>query len=112
MRILLVATRPEDATAVESTLLGEGHTVTTCFDSNGGPCRGTEHAELCPLESSVDLAVIARGQGVEPGLLEMGATCAVQHRVGVVAIDPAGSHRRGSDETGIVVSGVFEGVCV
>jgi hypothetical protein len=89
MRILLVATRPEDATAVESTLLGEGHTVTTCSDGNGGPCRGTEHVEQCPLESSVDLAVIARGQGVEPGLLEMGATCAVHHRVGVVEIDPA-----------------------
>lgn len=89
MRILLVATRPEDATAVESTLLDEGHTVTTCFDGNGGPCRGTRYAEHCPLESSVDVAVIARGSDVEPGLLEMGAICAVHHRVGVVAIDPA-----------------------
>ncbi len=89
MRILLVATRPEDATAVESTLLDEGHTVTTCFDGTGGPCFGTRHAEQCPLESSVDLAVVARGPDLEPSLLEMGAICAVQHRVGVVAIDPA-----------------------
>lgn len=89
MRILLVATRPEDATAVESTLLDEGHTVTTCFDGNGGPCRGTKHAEHCPLEASVDLAVIARGPEVQPGLLEMGAICAVHHRVGVVEIDPS-----------------------
>jgi hypothetical protein len=89
MRILLVATRPEDATAVESTLLDEGHTVTTCFDGHGGPCRGAKDVEQCPLESSVDLAVIARAPGVEPGLLEMGATCAVHHRVGVIEIDPA-----------------------
>ncbi len=88
MRILLVATRPDDATAVETMLVGDGHSVTTCTDSAGRPCRGAEDFDECPLESSVDVTVIARGAGVEQGLAEMGALCAVRHRVGVISIDP------------------------
>jgi hypothetical protein len=97
MRILLLASRPEDAQAVEASLLDEGHTVASCHDDAGGPCRGLHHHGLelhegCPLESSVDVAVIARGVGVEPTTGEMGAICAARHRVGVIRVDPADLH--------------------
>lgn len=94
MRILLLASRPEDADAVEASLLDDGHTVASCRDADGGPCRGLhhhglEHHEGCPLETSVDVAVIARGRGTEATLDEMGAFCAARHRVGVIRVDPA-----------------------
>lgn len=89
MRILLVASRPEDARAVETSLLDEGHTVTSCQDADGGPCRGLHHHELCPLETSVDVAVVARADSDVATLAEMGAICAARHRIGVVQIDPA-----------------------
>jgi hypothetical protein len=94
MRILLLASRPEDAQAVEASLLDDGHTVASCQDADGGPCRGLrhhglEHHEGCPLESSVDVAVIARSHGTEPTMAEMGAVCAARHRVGVIRVDPA-----------------------
>ena len=88
MRILLLASRPEDAQAIEASLLDEGHTVASCRDTDGSPCRGLHHHQWCPLESSVDVAVIARGHGVEPTLAEMGAICAARHRVGVIRLDP------------------------
>lgn len=88
MRILLVASRPSDATSVESSLLDAGHTVTTCHDGAGGPCRGIDDPHTCPLESSVDVAVVARSASGESSPLTMGAVCATQHRVGVVEVDP------------------------
>jgi hypothetical protein len=90
MRILLVASRPHDASAIEATLLDEGHTVTTCTDGSGGPCRGLHDFDECPLEASVDVAVVARAIGAddERSLAEMGAVCAVRHRVGVIELDP------------------------
>ncbi len=89
MRILLVADHPDDARAVEASLTVDGHTVTTCNDRFGGPCRGVEHFDDCPLESSVDLAVIARSSHGRRGIEEMGSVCASRHRVGVVEIDPS-----------------------
>jgi hypothetical protein len=89
MRILLLASRPEDAQAIETSLLDKGHTVASCQDTDGSPCRGLHHHQWCPLETSVDVAVIARGHGTEPTLAEMGAICAARHRVGVVRLDPA-----------------------
>ena len=90
MRILLVASRPNDATSIEATLLDDGHTVTTCTDGSGGPCRGLHDFDECPLEASVDVAVVARAVGAddERTLAEMGAVCAVRHRVGVIEMDP------------------------
>lgn len=89
MRILLVADHPDDASAVQASLTGDGHTVTTCNDRSGGPCRGVEHLDDCPLESSVDLAVVARSPHERRGIEEMGSVCAARHRVGVVEIDPS-----------------------
>jgi len=67
----------------------DGHTVTTCNDRFGGPCRGVAHLDDCPLESSVDLAVVARSPHGRRGIEEMGSVCAARHRVGVVEIDPS-----------------------
>lgn len=89
MKILLVANHPDDAQAVEQTLVRDGHSVTTCNDRSGGPCRGVAHLDDCPLESSMDLAVIARSPHVRRGIEEMGSVCAARHRVGVVEIDPS-----------------------
>ena len=89
MKILLVADHPDDARTVEASLLGDGHSVTTCNDRSGGPCRGVEHLDDCPLESSVDLAVVARSPHGRRGIEEMGSVCAARHRVGVVEIDPS-----------------------
>jgi hypothetical protein len=89
MRILLVADDTDDALAVEQTLSAEGHVVESCNDEFGGPCRGVDHLQVCPLEGHVDLAVIARSGNVRRGLGEMGSVCASRHRVGVVEIDPS-----------------------
>ena len=89
MRILLVADHPDHALAVETALTGDGHTVTSCNDGSGGPCRGVDHFDDCPLETSVDLAVVARAPHGRRGLEEMGSVCAARHRVGVVEIDPS-----------------------
>jgi len=89
MKILLVAGHPDDALAVESALTGGGHTVTTCNDRSGGPCRGVEHFDDCPLEASVDLAVVVRPPDGRRSIDEMGSVCAARHRIGVVEIDPS-----------------------
>ena len=88
MKILLVANHPDDALAVEQALTSVGHTVATCNDDHGGPCRGVAHLEECPLDSSVDLAVIARSPEMRRGIEEMGSVCAARQRVGVVELDP------------------------
>ena len=88
MRILLVADDLDDAIAVETSLTAEGHVVASCNDEFGGPCRGLDHLQDCPLESPVDLAVIARSGNIHRGIGEMGSVCAARHRVGVVEIDP------------------------
>jgi hypothetical protein len=89
MKILLVADHHDDARDVEASLTGAGHSVTTCLDTFGGPCRGIHDLDDCPLESSVDLAVVARSPHGRRGIEEMGSVCAARHRVGVVEIDPS-----------------------
>jgi hypothetical protein len=89
MRILLVADDIDDAHAVESSLIAEGHVVAECNDEFGGPCRGLDHLQECPLERQVDLAVIARSGNVHRSIGEMGSVCATRHRVGVIEIDPS-----------------------
>ncbi|MEN9504366.1 MAG: hypothetical protein RI958_292 [Actinomycetota bacterium] len=88
MKIMLVANHPDDALALERALVDEGHSVATCHDDQGAPCRGVAQPDSCPLESSVDLTVIARASGQPRGLDEIGAVCSARHRIGVVEIDP------------------------
>jgi hypothetical protein len=89
MRILLVADDRDDSIAAETALVAEGHEVDSCNDEFGSPCRGIDHLENCPLESHIDLAVIARSANTHRGLGEMGSICATRHRIGVVEIDPS-----------------------
>lgn len=89
MRILLVADDIDDSVAVGASLAAGGHAVASCNDEFGGPCRGIDHLQDCPLEGHVDLAVIARSGNVRRGLGEMGSVCAARHRVGAVEIDPS-----------------------
>lgn len=84
-----MAESSEDAHSVEASLTADGHIVTSCNDRSGGPCRGVEHFDDCPLESPVDLAVIARSSHGRRSIEEMGSVCASRHRVGVVEIDPS-----------------------
>ena len=88
MRILLVADDVDDGLAVDAALTADGHDVSSCNDEFGGPCRGLDHIEACPLEHHVDLAVVARAANTRRGLGEMGSLCATRHRVGVIEIDP------------------------
>ena len=70
MRILLVADDLDDAREVEASLVAEGHSVAECNDEFGGPCRGLDHLQECPLERQVDLAVIARSGNVHRSIGE------------------------------------------
>ncbi len=88
MRILLVADDTDDSVAVQTALSAQGHEVASCNDEFGGPCRGLDHLQDCPLEKPVDLAVIARSGNTRRSIAEMGAVCASRHRVGVIEIDP------------------------
>lgn len=88
VKILLVANHPDDAVAVDEALLGAGHSIATCNDTDGAPCRGVTELAECPLETSIDVAVIARSPQTHRGIGEMGAVCAARHRVGVVELDP------------------------
>ena len=87
MKILLVARQAADAGEVHAALVGEGHTVVTCTDGDGAPCRGVSHFDDCPLESAVDIAVLTPSPNATRSLEEMGSICAARHRVGVIEID-------------------------
>jgi hypothetical protein len=86
MRVLLVDGDHVEGDVVAGQLTERGHEVVRCF----GPgdthlCRGVALHEECPVDSqSVDVAVLVREQGREPLLREMGAVCAIRHRIPVV----------------------------
>ena len=88
MRVLLVESTPGTATEVKDWLESHGHTTMTCFDPPVTfGCRSVARREDCPLEWTVDVTMLVRdldGQGHT--LTEMGAVCAMRHRVPVVEI--------------------------
>jgi hypothetical protein len=67
-------------------LTERGHEVVRCFGPDDTHlCRGVALHEECPVDSqSVDVAVLVREPGREPLLREMGAVCAIRHRIPVV----------------------------
>ena len=90
MELLLVEAQPGKALLLRDRLTAAGHHVESCTDEDtGGPCRSVSVGVECPLRRHVDLAVVARGEGVDDSLFEMGAICAERHRVPVMCIDPA-----------------------
>lgn len=89
MKLLLIESTPGNATGIGADLTADGHEVVTCADEHGGPCRGiSQHAE-CPMESHIDLTIVAREHGSARTLAEMGSVCAARHRVPMVEVDPA-----------------------
>jgi hypothetical protein len=88
MDVLLIESSPGIAATLQHRLIRDGHEVVSCNDSHGGPCRGVESGESCPLDQHVDIAVLARERGTEPSLNEMGSVCAQKHRVPLVTLYP------------------------
>jgi hypothetical protein len=88
MDVLVIESSPGIAITLQHRLTRDGHEVITCNDSHGGPCRGVESNEACPLVKHVDLAILARERGARPSLNEMGSVCALRHRVPMVTLYP------------------------
>lgn len=88
MEVLLIESSPGLASTLQRRLLRDGHDVVSCNDSHGGPCRGVESHESCPMEDHIDVAVLARTRGATPTLNEMGSVCALTHRVPLVTLYP------------------------
>ena len=88
MDVLLIESSPGIAASLQRRLLRDGHEVVSCNDSHGGPCRGVERNESCPLDQHIDVAVLARERDVSPSLNEMGSVCALRHRVPLVTLYP------------------------
>ena len=88
MDVLLIESSPGIASTLQHRLIRDGHDVTSCNDSHGGPCRGVESNNSCPLDQHIDVAVLARERGAAPSLNEMGSVCALRHRVPLVTLYP------------------------
>ena len=88
MKLLLIESTPGNANEINASLLADGHEVVTCADEHGGPCRGIDRHVECPMESHIDLTIVAREAGSAHTLAEMGSVCATRHRVPMVEVDP------------------------
>lgn len=88
MKVLLIESVPKQANELNKQLVAEGHEVVHCADNYGGPCRGVDNHAECPLERSVDLAILTREEEAPHTLAEMGSVCAHRHRVPMVIVDP------------------------
>ncbi len=88
MKLLLTESTPGNASELRKRFLVEGHDVVHCADDAGGPCRGAQRHGDCPLESQVDLAILAREPGAPHTLAEMGSVCATRYRVPLTVVDP------------------------
>jgi hypothetical protein len=88
MEVLLIESSPGVASTLQQRLVRDGHDVISCNDSHGGPCRGVDSHESCPMEQHIDVAVLARDRRAAPSLNEMGSVCAVTHRVPLVTLYP------------------------
>lgn len=88
MDVLLIESSPGIAESLQHRLVRDGHTVVSCNDSHGGPCKGVESNDACPLDAHIDVAVLARERGAAPSLNEMGSVCAARRRIPVVTLYP------------------------
>jgi hypothetical protein len=88
MDVLVIESSPGIASTLQHRLVRDGHEVISCNDSHGGPCRGVESNEACPMTNHIDLAILARQRGAAPSINEMGSVCALRHRVPIVTLYP------------------------
>lgn len=88
MEVLLIESSPGIADTLQHRLVRDGHAAITCNDAHGGPCKGVESPEKCPLTNHIDLAIVARQRGAARSLNEMGAVCAARHRVPIMTLYP------------------------
>ena len=88
MDVLVIESTPGIAATLEHRLVRDGHEVISCNDSRGGPCIGVESNAECPLMKHIDVAVLARQRDAARSLYEMGAVCALRHRVPLVTLHP------------------------
>jgi len=86
MDVLVIESATGIAATLEHRLVRDGHQVISCNDSHGGPCLGVESNAACPLLQHIDVAVLARERGAARSLNEMGAVCALRHRVPLVTL--------------------------
>jgi hypothetical protein len=86
MRVLLVDGDHREGDIVASQLDERGHDVVRCFGPDDDHlCRGVALRQECPVDSgSVDVALLVRSESGPPLLREMGAVCALRHRIPVV----------------------------
>jgi len=88
MDVLLIESTPGIAHTLQHRLQRDGHTVVSCNDSHGGPCKGVESNDACPLDAHIDVAVLARERNAAPSLNEMGSVCAARRRIPIVTLYP------------------------
>jgi hypothetical protein len=87
MRVLLVESCEGAGEDVRRQLVAEGHEVVECFDAGQQLCVGSGSSAQCPFHDGVDAAVAVRIPGdATPNLHEMGAVCAIKHRVPLVEV--------------------------
>jgi len=93
MRVLLVESTPGSASAVRTWLQDAGHETASCFEAPVSfGCKGSIRHEECVLDRHTDVAVVVRDLDRGPHTLtEMGAVCAMRHRVPVVELMEPGS---------------------
>lgn len=85
MRVLLVESCPGTSDEVRAQLTEGGHEIVECFDDHSPLCVGIDDGRRCPLGQPVDVAISVRVPGDGAAKLhEMGAVCAMRHRVPLV----------------------------
>lgn len=86
MRVLLVDGDHREGDVVAAQLSERGHDVVRCFGPDDTHlCRGVALRQECPVDSgAVDVALLVRSEEGTPQLREMGAVCALRHRLPVV----------------------------
>jgi hypothetical protein len=105
MDVLVIESSPGMASALQHRLRRDGHDVISCTGSRGGPCRGVETNESCPMEQHVDVAILARDPGAERSIDEMAAVCASRHRVPLLTLCPDDEFEPGrSTEVAVAVA--------
>ena len=89
--VLVIESHPHVASEAIRHLEAEGHRVHRCYEEpdKGFPCRGLASPPDCPIDTSVDVALVVRaGYAPAPSHFEEGVSCAVRAHVPIVERGP------------------------